>query len=50
MQKTSEFTTLVAACMEQLEWRHRKVLELRTNLNCSYDEIAQRLGLNVAAQ
>jgi len=45
--ENSEFTTVVAECMEKLEPRHRKVLELRTLLNCSYDDIAQRLGLNV---
>jgi len=42
-----EFTGLVARCMEKLEPRHREILTLRNVLNHSYEEIAQRLGLNV---
>src|SRR5580704_7401425 len=44
---TSEFSALVAECMEKLDARHREILALRTPLNWSYDEIAQTLGLNV---
>ncbi len=44
---TSEFSSLVASCMGQLEARHRQILELRNVLNRSYDEIGQALGLNV---
>lgn len=44
---TDEFTTLVAACMEKLDPRHREILLLRNILSRSYDEIAQALGLNV---
>jgi RNA polymerase sigma-70 factor (ECF subfamily) len=44
---TSEFSTLVAQCMERLDSRHREILTLRNLLNRSYDEIAQALGINV---
>jgi len=44
---TNEFATLVAACMEKLEDRHREILTLRNVLHRSYDEIATSLGINV---
>ena len=44
---TSEFTTLVAACMERLDRRHREVLVMRNVLDLSYDEIARALNINV---
>jgi RNA polymerase sigma-70 factor (ECF subfamily) len=42
-----EFSTLVASCMEQLNPPQREILERRNTLNCSYDEIAAALGINV---
>jgi len=42
-----EFASLVASCMEQLEPHHRDVLLLRNVHNLSYDEIAEKLGINV---
>ncbi len=44
---TSEFATVVAACMEKLEAGHREILTLRNVLHRSYDEIATMLGINV---
>lgn len=44
---TGEFSALIASCMEKLDARHREILTLRNNLNHSYDEIAQTLGINV---
>lgn len=44
---TDEFSSLIAACMEKLDARHREILTLRNSLNHSYDEIAQTLGINV---
>jgi RNA polymerase sigma-70 factor (ECF subfamily) len=44
---TSEFTTLVAACMERLDPRHREILVMRNVLDLSYEEIARSLGINV---
>jgi RNA polymerase sigma-70 factor (ECF subfamily) len=44
---TSEFATLVSACMEKLEASHREILTLRNILHRSYDEIATTLGINV---
>jgi RNA polymerase sigma-70 factor, ECF subfamily len=43
----SEFSALIAACMEKLDARHREILVLRNILNHSYDEIAQTLGINI---
>lgn len=43
----TEFTSLVAACMEQLDASHREILTLRNVLNRSYEEIATTLNLNV---
>ena len=43
---TTEFTALVAACMEKLEERHREILTLRNILHRSYEEIATALGIN----
>lgn len=42
-----EFTTLIAACMEQLDRRHREILTMRNVLNLPYEEIAQTLRINV---
>jgi RNA polymerase sigma-70 factor (ECF subfamily) len=44
---TREFTTLVAACMERLDRRHREILVMRNVLDLSYDEIARALNINV---
>jgi RNA polymerase sigma-70 factor (ECF subfamily) len=43
----TEFEQIVAACLAQLENRHREILNLRNGLNQSYGEIARALGLNV---
>ena len=43
----SEFTELVAACMERLDHRHREILTMRNVLDRSYEQIAQSLGINV---
>jgi RNA polymerase sigma-70 factor (ECF subfamily) len=42
-----EFSALVAKCMEQLTPAYREILSRRNTLNCSYDEIATALGINV---
>jgi len=44
---TGEFATLVAACMEKLEPRHREILTLRNLLHRPYEDIAATLGINV---
>ena len=44
---TNEFISLVAQCMDRLDASHREILQMRTALNLSYEEIADRLGLNV---
>jgi RNA polymerase sigma-70 factor (ECF subfamily) len=44
---TSEFSELVAACMERLGAAPREILILRNSLNRSYREIAEELGINV---
>ena len=44
---TTEFTALVAACMERLDRRHREILVMRNVLDLSYDEIARALNINV---
>lgn len=44
---TNEFIGLVAQCMDRLDASHREILQMRTALNLSYEEIADRLGLNV---
>jgi len=44
---TDEFTALIAACMEQLDRRHREILTMRNVLNLPYEEIAQTLRINV---
>jgi len=43
----SEFTELVAACMERLDRRHREILTMRNVLDLSYEQIARSLGINV---
>jgi len=44
---TTEFTSLVAECMERLDNRHREILTMRNALDLSYEEIARALGINV---
>ena len=44
---SSEFTELVALCMEELEPRPREILILRNSLNRSYEEIAAELWISV---
>ena len=44
---TGEFTTLIAACMDRLDRRHREILTMRNMLNLPYEEIAQTLRINV---
>jgi len=44
---TSEFTALVAACMERLDRKHREILTMRNVLDLSYEEIARALGINI---
>lgn len=44
---TEEFSTLIDACMERLEPRHREILTLRNLLHRPYEEIAETLGINV---
>jgi len=43
---SSEFTELVAVCMEKLGVRQRKILMLRNGLNRSYGDIAVALGIS----
>jgi len=43
----SEFTALVASCMERLDRKHREILTMRNVLDLSYEEIARALGINV---
>ncbi len=44
---TSEFSSLIAGCMEQLDATHREILTMRTMLDLSYEEIANNLRINV---
>ncbi len=44
---STEFTTLVAQCMEQLDHKHREILIMRNILDLSYEEIARALCINV---
>lgn len=44
---TSEFTDLIASCMEKLDSRHREILTMRNILNLPYEEIARALSINV---
>ena len=46
---TTEFTTLVAACMEKLEAGHREILTLRYALDYNANEIADVLAITVTA-
>ena len=43
---SSEFTEIVASCMEKLGVRQRKILTLRNGLNRSYGDIAASLGIS----
>ena len=42
-----EFSTLIAACMEKLDPKHREILTLRNIRNLRYDEISRILGISV---
>ena len=42
-----EFSTVVAECMEQLPTPQREILNRLSSLQCTYDEIASALGINV---
>lgn len=44
---TTEFSALVATCMERLGPGHREILTRRNILNCSYDEIARSFGISI---
>lgn len=44
---SSEFSALVAACMERLDHKHREILTMRNVLDLSYEEIARTLGINI---
>lgn len=44
---TTEFSTLIAQCMERLGPGHRDILTRRNVLNCTYDEIAQAFGISI---
>jgi RNA polymerase sigma-70 factor, ECF subfamily len=44
---TSEFSTLIAECMDRLGPGHRDILTRRNVLNCTYDEIAQAFGISI---
>lgn len=44
---TSEFNSLIAGCMQQLDASHREILTMRTMLDLSYEEIANNLRINV---
>lgn len=44
---TSEFNSIIADCMEQLDESHREILTMRTMLDLSYEEIAVNLRINV---
>lgn len=44
---TSEFNSLIAGCMLQLDASHREILTMRTMLDLSYEEIANNLRINV---
>jgi RNA polymerase sigma-70 factor (ECF subfamily) len=44
---TTEFSALIASCMERLGASHREILTRRNILNCSYAEIAQTFGISV---
>lgn len=43
----SEFTELVAACMQRLGDGHRDILTQRNHLNFSYGDIARTLGISI---
>jgi len=44
---TTEFNSLIAECMKQLDASHREILTMRTLLDLSYEEIAANLRINV---
>jgi RNA polymerase sigma-70 factor (ECF subfamily) len=43
----AEFVGLVSQCLEQLDQRHREVLNMRNTMLLPYDEIAAALGVNI---
>ena len=43
----SEFSDLVAACMQRLGPSHREILTQRNILNCTYEEIARAFGISI---
>lgn len=43
----AEFVSIVAACLEKLDQRHREVLTMRNTMLLPYEEIAATLGVNV---
>ena len=45
--ESSEFSALIAVCMERLGPGHREILVQRNLLNCSYDEIARAFGISI---
>lgn len=47
LASTEDFSELVAGCMEQLIPGQREILTLRNVLECSYEEIAATLNINV---
>lgn len=45
--ETGEISELVAACMERLGPNRREILTQRSVLDCSYNEIARKLGVSL---
>jgi len=45
--ETGEISELVAACMERLGPNRREILMQRSVLDCSYNEIARKLGISI---
>src|SRR5882757_7815394 len=43
----TEFVGVVSKCLEQLDHRHREILNMRNTLHLPYDEIAAALGINI---
>jgi RNA polymerase sigma-70 factor (ECF subfamily) len=44
---TSEFSELIARCLEHLDAKHREILNMRNAHNLSYEDIARALNINV---
>ncbi len=47
LSSRAEFSAAIEACLERMEPSHRKILQMRTLLDQSYEEIAGALGINV---